>query len=50
VVQTGPAENGLVRILAGVESKATVATSALGQLYDGAPVRTTASAAAAGGR
>jgi RND family efflux transporter MFP subunit len=39
VIQTGEAENGMVRVLAGLDGTALVATSALDQLFDGAAVR-----------
>ena len=45
VVQTGEAQNGMVRILAGLESNAVVATSALDHLFDGAAVRVSGPAA-----
>lgn len=46
VVQVGEAQHGMVRILAGLDGHAVVATSALDQLFDGARVRATAPAAA----
>jgi RND family efflux transporter MFP subunit len=46
VVQVGESQNGLVRILAGLEGETVVATSALDRLFDGAKVRTAAPAAA----
>jgi RND family efflux transporter MFP subunit len=39
VVQVGESENGQVRILAGLDGQAVVATTALDQLFDGAKVR-----------
>ena len=39
VVQVGEAQNGMVRILAGLEGSAVVATSASIKLFDGARVR-----------
>ena len=45
VVQVGESQNGMVRILAGLDGQAVVATSALTQLFDGAKVRAVAPAA-----
>jgi RND family efflux transporter MFP subunit len=45
VVQVGEVDNGMVRILAGLDGHPVVATSALSQLFDGARVRATAAAA-----
>ena len=42
VVQTGEAQNGMVRVLAGVDGSAVVATSKLNELFDGASVRVAA--------
>jgi RND family efflux transporter MFP subunit len=39
VVQLGESQNGMVRVLAGLDSHAVVATSAVNQLFDGARVR-----------
>ena len=39
VVQVGEQQDGMVRILAGLDGHAVVATSALNQLFDGAKVR-----------
>jgi RND family efflux transporter MFP subunit len=44
VVQLAGTEDGLTRVIAGLESGAIVATSALSQLFDGASVRTAAAA------
>jgi RND family efflux transporter MFP subunit len=41
VVQVGEPQNGMVRILAGLDRPGVVATSALDQLFDGATVRVT---------
>jgi RND family efflux transporter MFP subunit len=43
VVQLGEAQDGMVRVLAGLDGHAVVATSALNQLFDGVKVRTAAS-------
>lgn len=45
VVQVGERQDGMVRILAGLDGHAVVATSALNQLFDGAKVRAAAPAA-----
>jgi RND family efflux transporter MFP subunit len=45
VVQVGERQDGMVRILAGLDGQAVVATSALTQLFDGATVRAIAPAA-----
>ena len=45
VVQVGERQDGMVRILAGLDGHAVVATSALNQLFDGAQVRAIAPAA-----
>jgi RND family efflux transporter MFP subunit len=45
VVQLGESQNGMVRVLAGLDDHAVVATSGLNQLFDGARVRATASTA-----
>jgi RND family efflux transporter MFP subunit len=39
VVQLGETENGMARVLAGLDNRAVVATSALNQLFDGVKVR-----------
>ena len=44
-MQAGESQNGMVRILAGLDGHAVVATSALDQLFDGAKVRPVAPAA-----
>jgi multidrug efflux pump subunit AcrA (membrane-fusion protein) len=48
VVQTSPAQDGMVRILAGLDGNAVVATSALDQLFDGITVRPTPAAGGTG--
>jgi multidrug efflux pump subunit AcrA (membrane-fusion protein) len=45
VVQPGERHNGMVRLLAGLEPGVVVATSNLGQLFEGARVRTDVPAA-----
>jgi RND family efflux transporter MFP subunit len=50
VVQVGESEDGMVRILGGLDSHAVVATSALDQLFDGANVRVAAVRTANQGR
>jgi len=45
VVQTAEANNGMVRIQAGLDEHAVVATSGLRQLFDGAKVRTSQASA-----
>jgi hypothetical protein len=42
VVQLAGTEDGLTRVIAGLEPGAVVATSALSELFDGASVRTAA--------
>lgn len=46
VVQLGETESGMVRVLAGLDGRALVATSVLNQLFDGVKVHTTAAKAA----
>ena len=45
VVQTAESDNGMVRIQAGLDEHAVVATSGLRQLFDGAKVRTSPASA-----
>jgi RND family efflux transporter MFP subunit len=45
VVQVGESSQGMVRILAGLDGRAVVATTALNELFDGASVRAAAPAA-----
>ena len=46
VVQLGETESGMVRVLAGLDGRATVATSGLNQLFDGVKVRAAGATAA----
>jgi hypothetical protein len=45
VVQPGERRNGMVRVLAGLDAGVVVATSKVNELYEGARVRTAATAA-----
>ena len=49
IVQIGAEQEGMIRIQAGLRGGEVIATSNLGQLFDGAAVRTTAGASGVGG-
>ena len=46
VVQTGEAQDGMVRVLAGIDGTAVVATNHLTEIFEGARVRVAAPAGA----